>query len=277
MSKKKRFLYLLLAIGTMFFDQAFQIFGVIFILPLTEKIFSNPNFYGIMISTIELFIFIGVYHHFYKKKDDLKIFDENYKRYNLKYYELFLIGMGFIGLVSVWLFLVENVLIKIPQIKSSYDYFKQAMDMSSGEGSFISSLIYGSLLAAFMEEFLFRGIIHNSLKLFSKSRIFAIIVTGILFGVWHGILVQGIYAAIGGILFSYIYERTGKLSITIAVHFINNFLSSIISEVDKYLSGVEKIFNIISVFAVPILIYYMYKIRNKNIIENENQKRVVQD
>lgn len=261
MSKKTRLLYLLLAVGVVIFDQAFQIFGIVYLMPTIGSICSDPNFYGVVMSTIELAIFAGVYFYFFNKKSYLKDFDQNYCRYNLKKHELFLIGMGFIGLVAVWLFFVQKVLINIPVFKNSYDFFNQAMDLSAGDGSFILGLIYGSLLAALMEEFLFRGIIHNSLKLFSHSRMFAIIFTGILFGLWHGILVQGVYAAIGGILFSYIYERTGKLSVTIAIHFINNFLSSVVTELDKYVSGLESAFNILSIVFVPVLFYYMYKMR----------------
>lgn len=64
-------------------------------------------------------------------------------------------------------------------------------------------------------------------------------------------------------LFSYIYERTGKLSVTIAIHFINNFISSLFPELDKVLSGADRFYNILTLVAISVLFYYLFQMRKK--------------
>ncbi len=258
MKKSKRILFLLLAIGVGIFDQAFQIFNYGYLKKYLDRICSDQSFAGVVGSSIELIIFASIFYFvFYRRGSELRNFDRDYKRLKLKNYQIFLIALGLSGTTEVWLYIAENYLSFIPAIKNSLDLFNKAMNYNQGESSFILALIYGTVLAALMEEFLFRGIIHNSIKLSFRSRLLAILLTGIVFGIWHGILVQAIYAALGGIFFSYIYERTGKISVTIAIHFISNFISSIAPELDKILPGTENFYELVTLFSIPFLFYYL--------------------
>lgn len=271
--KSKRIFYLFLAIAIIIFDQAFIVINYKFLDPFFQKISTDSNFTAMMGSLIEFIIFVGVYYFVFKDNLLLNTMDTNYKRKSLKWYQIVLLALGFAGTTRIWLFIVDKFLVSIPYFKNSLDTFNKAMDFGLSQGSnYIIALVYGAVLAALMEEMLFRGILHNSIKIFTKNRVAAIVITGILFGIWHGILVQGIYAAIGGIIFSYIYERTGKLSITIAIHFLNNFLSTVIEDLNKLIPGIYDAFDIICVAMVPVLIYLLYKLRQEESIKTSEEE-----
>lgn len=88
-----------------------------------------------------------------------------------------------------------------------------------------SFLLYLTLfiISPMGEEFLFRGVIQSfAKKVFAEnpkiSRLFAILVTAMTFGIYHGNLIQGIYAFIFGLILSYLKEITGTICYPILLH-----------------------------------------------------------
>lgn len=83
---------------------------------------------------------------------------------------------------------------------------------------FISSVI----LPAIVEELIFRGYILH--LLLPHGRTFAILVSGVLFGVMHFYLPQLLYATVAGILIGYLVVQSGSVWCGIFLHIINNLL-----------------------------------------------------
>lgn len=90
------------------------------------------------------------------------------------------------------------------------------------------------VLAPFVEEFLFRGLIHNYIKKKGGKKT-AILVTSLLFGFFHYSSSQGIgnYVIIAmivilGFFLSLIYEKTGSLITSILFHMFFNLLSTLL-------------------------------------------------
>ena len=80
-----------------------------------------------------------------------------------------------------------------------------------------------ALVPALLEEFAFRGVILQTLRKYGDW--FAIVSTAVLFGLMHGNLTQMPFAVIAGVAMGYAAVVTGSLRTSIAVHFINNFVS----------------------------------------------------
>jgi len=57
----------------------------------------------------------------------------------------------------------------------------------------------------------------------------AIVLSGLMFGLFHGNLNQFIYATALGMFLAFLYVKTGKLKITIAIHMIVNFMGSVVA------------------------------------------------
>lgn len=96
------------------------------------------------------------------------------------------------------------------------------------EGSFLIAFITVGIIAPIAEEFLFRGVVFNTLKK-RFSLAWTIVIQGILFGMFHLNLVQGSYATLLGIVFGYVTYKTKSLWPAIIIHIVNNSMSFIIT------------------------------------------------
>lgn len=100
-------------------------------------------------------------------------------------------------------------------------------DMPTPRGLPANILFFISIavLPAFFEEFLFRGVIMQSLRPFGDS--FALVVSSVLFGIAHGNFIQAPYSIVLGLVMGYFTLYAGSLWPAIAIHFVNNATSVI--------------------------------------------------
>ena len=85
----------------------------------------------------------------------------------------------------------------------------------------------------FSEEILFRRVIYKKLRGIAPFWVAASI-SALLFGLYHGNLVQGIYAFIMGMFLALVYEWTGSFIAPVLFHMIANHLSDITYEFPKF-------------------------------------------
>ena len=88
------------------------------------------------------------------------------------------------------------------------------------------NIIVMVMIGPVVEELLFRKVLCPRLKAYGDW--VTIIVTGLMFGVFHGNITQGIYAFMFGAFLAYVYLRTGNIFITIGYHITANFMGSVI-------------------------------------------------
>lgn len=95
------------------------------------------------------------------------------------------------------------------------------LEQVSGSSNTFSMFLYASILAPIWEELLFRGCILRGLRPFGKR--FAVLGSALLFGLFHGNLLQAPYALVVGLLLGYV---TVEYSIvwSIALHMFNNLV-----------------------------------------------------
>lgn len=94
------------------------------------------------------------------------------------------------------------------------------------------------VLAPFLEELLFRGIILDG-YLKNYSPVSSILISAFLFALIHGNLAQGIGAFVIGILLGLLYWRTKSLLLCIALHFTNNLTAFLAMVADPESIGSE--------------------------------------
>ena len=116
------------------------------------------------------------------------------------------------------------------------------------------------ILAPIAEEILFRGIVFNML---SKhwSEVAAIIVSTVLFGLYHGNLMQAIYVLPIGLLLGYTAYKCKSVLPCIVIHMINNFMPCVVALLPEALQ-VEWFFAIIVVVCAGLL-YFIWKMPKK--------------
>lgn len=87
-------------------------------------------------------------------------------------------------------------------------------------------LIYMVLIAPFMEEYVFRKLIVDRTVRYGQGA--AVLLSGLMFGLFHGNLNQFVYAFTLGAFLAFLYVKTGKLKITIALHMMINFMGGVV-------------------------------------------------
>lgn len=219
------------------------------------------NVFLLVSSIVTIFILILIY----------KIKKRNYKR-DLQLVKtnntniIFAIILG----VSCWLFnsgalsLVEEAGI----FSKQFEYMNEILAPIS-QGSIIISIITVGIVAPIAEELLFRGVIYNTLNRKISVK-WTIIIQAIFFGVFHGNLIQGLYATLLGVIFGYVTYKTKSLWPAITMHIVNNLVATIVSYLigDYLISTIGYVlFMVIGIIGIVSLILL---IRNKNLNNEED-------
>lgn len=87
-------------------------------------------------------------------------------------------------------------------------------------------LIVAVIAAPIVEEFLFRKCLLD--RIAGYGQITSMMVSGVLFGLAHGNFYQFFYAFALGVIFAYVYLKTGNVWYTVGLHMMINFCGSII-------------------------------------------------
>ena len=88
------------------------------------------------------------------------------------------------------------------------------------------TFVYMVICAPVFEEYIFRKLIVDSTMRYGQGA--AILLSGLMFGLFHGNLNQFVYAFGLGVFLAFLYVRTGSLKVTIVLHMIINFLGGIV-------------------------------------------------
>lgn len=167
-----------------------------------------PYFFAV---AAELFIiFVAT-----NKKTQRQLFDVYRQPTAAKFFQ----WVCFLGLTQI-IFSYNNTLIEM-LLNFFHLSAQNQEENATGANETLSMFIYGSFLAPFGEEILFRGFLLQNFKRYGVR--FAIIFSAILFGIYHGNIVQTPFAFILGLLLGYITVSYG-LKYAIAVHIFNNMV-----------------------------------------------------
>lgn len=124
-----------------------------------------------------------------------------------------------------------------------------------------SSSVYTNLLlmvimAPIFEEIIFRKLLIDRTIKYGKG--VSILLSALIFGLFHGNLNQFFYAFLIGGFFAYVYIKTGKIIYTIILHLTVNFFGSIISViVGNSLNNMNTMANLPIADAGIIIIYFL--------------------
>ena len=98
-------------------------------------------------------------------------------------------------------------------------------DMIAAE-SFWIGLVFTAILAPVLEELVFRKYICG--KLLPLGEGYAVVISALVFGLIHGNIFQCFYCIANGLLWGYVYVKTGKIRYTIAGHMLMNFFCGVL-------------------------------------------------
>ncbi len=169
----------------------------------------------------------------------------------VKYVKLnILIPIIFLGL-GVAMF--SNTASSIVENNFSIFGLENNLNFSQTANSMFEKVLYiiaVSLVPALAEEFAFRGVVMGTLRKYGDT--FAIISSGVLFGIMHGNISQIPFAFILGLLFAFIDCKTNSIIPSIIIHFLNNFYAVIMDILQNSYTITNKTFYIIYLVIISI-------------------------
>lgn len=141
-----------------------------------------------------------------------------------------------------------NILFSLLRIMALSPAYEQAAEVQ-----YQIPLLYGILLYGFIsplaEEMLFRGLVYNRMKKYF-SVVTSAVVSSLLFGIYHGNVVQTLYGLILGLVIVYCYEMTGKFKIPVFVHGTANIVVFVLTYYRDISEALGTPFNCVVLLAV---------------------------
>lgn len=131
------------------------------------------------------------------------------------------LGLMYIGsyIGTVIGLLIENV---APDATASTN----AVQKMVFTGDMMINIVIMVIIGPVVEELLFRKLLCDRLRIYGEG--VTVAVAGLMFGLFHENLTQFVYTFILGCLLSYVYLKTGRITITIVYHIILNFIGSVV-------------------------------------------------
>jgi membrane protease YdiL (CAAX protease family) len=232
---------------------------------LTQDFNQPMNLAYVMVANYLLYIIVfGVWYSKWKKQKVLE----------RKLLSLFKTPVPYLLIIAgcAGQIMVDSVLNLFREIyPKAFAEYDSLVSSTVGASSSVAMLIAVFILAPIGEEFLFRGLIQGKLaKAVGGSPMpVVILLQGLLFAVYHGNLIQGIYAFFLGSLLGLIAYKAGNLLPCIIFHMALNTSVCLISESWFEETGGCIIAGLISLAVfVPCVIIALKFIKNKKAPED---------
>lgn len=135
-------------------------------------------------------------------------------------------AMVVVGMTIATSLAAEPVTALLPQMP---EWLEEIMTGLTG-GNLVLSFISVSIFAPVFEEWLCRGVVLRGLLTHTRPAS-AIIASAVFFAVLHMNPWQAIPAFLLGLVFGYVYYKTGSLKLTMLMHFTNNTMALVLSRI----------------------------------------------
>ena len=145
-----------------------------------------------------------------------------------------------------------NILLILTGLVGKSESYKQVAERQYGVAFGIGLFIYG-VISPIVEEIVFRGLIYNRMKKYYPMWL-SVIVSALLFGAWHGNLVQALYGTCMGILIAYTYERFKDFKIPCVFHAIANISVYTITYNQGLYNAVVRSYNAVVLIGISIVL-----------------------
>ena len=94
------------------------------------------------------------------------------------------------------------------------------------DNALLPKVLFMVILAPVIEEYIFRKQLIDRMHIYGEK--LAVVTSALMFGLFHGNLSQFFYAFALGVVFGYVYLKTGKLRYSIGLHMLINLLGSVV-------------------------------------------------
>lgn len=124
-------------------------------------------------------------------------------------------------------FCADEITYLLPQMPEALEQMLESMT----SGTLWINLLCVSVFAPLFEEWLCRGMVLRGLLAAKMKPVWAIVLSAVFFAVLHMNPWQALPAFLLGVLFGYVYYKTGSLKLTMLMHCTNNTFALILSRI----------------------------------------------
>ena len=135
--------------------------------------------------------------------------------------------------ISIPFALGLNNIIMLSNLAAYSEAYQETAEVFYGADLVIQIVCLG-ILTPMAEELVFRGLIFKRMRMITNNPKKTIILSGLMFGFYHGNMVQILYACLSGILLAYIYEKYGSIKAPIMAHIFMNLVSIALTEANVF-------------------------------------------
>lgn len=140
--------------------------------------------------------------------------------------------------LGIGLCVTENNLLDISGLTQTLSEDSEMITQLLYQGGVWFELLVVGIVGPVMEELLFRGVIQKRLEDYSRP-VMAAVLSALIFGVFHGNMLQFIYAFLFGLGFAFIYKKFHTVWAPILAHCAGNITSVLLTET-PFLKGIEE-------------------------------------
>ena len=203
--------------------------------------------YAIAFMLIAALICIPIYYKMYKK--DCMLAGEEKKNIPISNKDIFAIVLS-----SAALALALNNIISLTPLPRLFKGYEEANAVLYG-GGFILQVITAGVFACIVEELSMRGIVYLRMKRYWGART-AMIMSALVFGLYHLNVVQAVYSFFLGLFFVWVYERYDSMWAACISHMSANLFIILLSESSIFEKAVTTLVGYCLMTCISLLIFY---------------------
>ena len=187
------------------------------------------------------------------------------------------IGFGAGGLSTIWLNLVDLLATQSSALGEQAEAFSTMYD-DLEKGAYIWTFLAIVAIGPLVEEIVFRGVIFRSFEEATDLPWFPLLLSGVMFGIWHGSFIQAVYTSMMGIILGYFIKKTRTLLFVFIAHAANNLSGTLPPALDTdFNNTLLTILSYICIIPMFCILYYLHrqgKIQAEESLEQEQVEEV---
>lgn len=139
---------------------------------------------------------------------------------------------GIVTVLSVVVAILLNMLLLLINLPQYSERYQEAVKILYAP-SLVEQILYSGILIPILEELIFRGLLFRLLRKWVAFP-WAMIMSAVVFGAYHGNLVQFVYAGICGMVFAFLYEKYDSVLVPVWSHMTMNLSSLILTHIGVF-------------------------------------------
>lgn len=172
---------------------------------LAESLRANSVMVSGVVQAVSMIAGAGAVWHLFLRENPVITMPARHKRDGVL---LFVLG-GFAALAV-------NILFALSGLTGSSAVYEQVAEKQFALPLWAGIVLYG-IVSPIAEEVVFRGIVFNRLRR-QYTKWIAIVGSALIFGLYHGNVVQALYGFLLGILIAVLYEKYGSFMVPVILH-----------------------------------------------------------